>query len=74
MKHSFTIRGCELRSIVFLHAFRNIFDVWSGSWILCPASGYQRPMFVREFLRAWGMGTVVKRNQNLAILGQVVIR
>jgi hypothetical protein len=74
MRHNFTIRGCELRPIVFLNAFRNIFDVWSGSRILCPASGYQYPMFVREFLWAWGMGAVVERNQNLTILGQVVIR
>jgi hypothetical protein len=31
-------------------------------------------MFVREFLRARGMDAVVERNQNLTILGQVVIR
>jgi hypothetical protein len=69
MGHRFTIRGCELSLIVFLDAFRNIFDVWSGSWIHCPASGYQRPMFVCEFLWAWGMGAMVECNQNFTILG-----
>jgi hypothetical protein len=32
--------------IVMLDAFKDIFDVWSGTRILCPASGYQFPMSV----------------------------
>jgi hypothetical protein len=31
-------------------------------------------MFIREFLRARRMGAAMERNQNLTILGQVVIR
>jgi hypothetical protein len=61
-------------SAVILDAFRDIFDVWSDTWILCPASGYQLPMVVCEFLRARGMSAAVECNQNFAILSDVMIR
>jgi hypothetical protein len=60
--------------IVMLDAFKDIFNVWSGTRILCPASGYQFPMSVSQFLRARGMGAVVECNQNLAVPHYMMIR